>query len=64
MRNNDFGQSYIIKHEYETDNGFVMETNLGTFYHQTDWDDNEWLDDSLGFTTRQDFLNNNWKEME
>ena len=61
---NTFGQSYIIIDEYETEDLFVMETNLGTFYHQTDLDDNEWLDDSLTFTTRQDFLNNNWREME
>lgn len=61
---NTFGQGYVIIDEYETEDLFVMETNLGTFYHQTDGDDNEWLDDSLTFTTRQDFLNNNWREME
>ena len=52
---NTFGQGYIIIDEYETEDGFVMETNLGTFYHQTDGDDNEWLDDSLGFTIRRRF---------
>lgn len=61
---NTFGQGYVIKDEYESGDWFVMETNLGTFCHRTDGDDNEWLDDSLAFTTRQDFLNNNWKEVD
>ena len=52
---NTFGQSYIIKDEYETEDGFVMETNLGTFYHRTDLDDNEWLDDSVDIVTGKIF---------
>jgi hypothetical protein len=61
---NNFGQSYVIKDEYETGDWLILETNLGTFCHRTDLEDNEWLDDSLTFTTREDFLNNNWQEME
>ena len=64
-RFSDVETQYTIFDEWEQGELCFMTTSLGDFmYDASTSDDLEWLDDSLTYTTREQFLENGWREFD